>query len=78
MTTVTLKCRQCLLNSVNISYRQLAANRKAAFSINFTNFGVTNPTDESLIKKAKQRLKTKKPTTKSTKQKVSIKLINLY
>ena len=73
MTTATLRCQQCFLNYMKTfsAPRQVVANRRAAFSVQTTDDGFTNTNEESLIKKAKQRLRTKKPTTKSTKQKVS-------
>lgn len=71
MAGCSLKCHQCFLNFLKVSSRQFHLKSSATSAINITSENVSGPHDESLIGKAKQRLRTKKPTTKSTKQRLS-------
>lgn len=58
-----------MLKCMKIPTRQLALTTQVSAAVNITNDGIN--LEESLIGKAKQRLRSKKPTTKSTKQKLS-------
>ncbi|XP_066929287.1 atypical kinase COQ8B, mitochondrial-like [Clytia hemisphaerica] len=72
MNSSTQKCQQCLINIMKVSSRQMKTSSRAVASLNITSDDMVGTgAEKTLIGKAKERLRSRKPTTTATKQKLS-------
>ena len=71
--TPLTKCYQCFINITKNPYQhQLMTNHTRLLIKNYSDDVSSEQSSQSIIKKSKSRLKSRKPTTSSTKQKVVI------
>jgi len=65
------RCYQCFTNFTKLSYQSNLNNTTTRLCKSYSDDVSPEPSSQSIIKKSKSRLKSRKPTTSSTKQKLS-------